>query len=150
MIQYGIKEIKTDIRRVELQMQEPNTIFVFGSNELGIHGAGAARVAREQYGAVFGRGVGLYGRSYALPTVSTPGVQLAKGDVKVYVDELLVFAKNHPELSFIVTRVGCGLAGFTDDDIAPMFANAPENCYLPEGWRTCDCMDCVINGEQTH
>jgi hypothetical protein len=132
---YGVKEIREDMERVERQMEDPRAIFVFGSNERGIHGAGAAKVAREKYGAKMGQGVGLFGRSYALPTVWYPGVSLAPYKVGEYVQDFIGYARVHQELVFVVTRVGCGLAGFTDTDIAPMFKDASDNCLLPDGWR---------------
>ncbi len=100
---------------------EPNEIFVFGSNLKGMHGGGAAYIAYRKFGAIMGKGVGLQGQSYAIPT---------------YVDEFIWFAKQHPELTFLVTRIGCGIAGFTDDEISPLFKEAHEvdNIVLPPGW----------------
>lgn len=94
-------------------------IFVFGSNLAGMHGGGAARVARRSFGAIMGQGVGLQGQSYAIPTMQG-GVET----IRPYVDEFIDFARNHPEYFFYVTRIGCGIAGFTDDEIAPLFAQA--------------------------
>ncbi|QQV91630.1 hypothetical protein OXC43_gp60 [Klebsiella phage vB_KpP_FBKp27] len=109
-------------------------VFVFGSNEAGIHGDGAAKTARELYGAVLGKGHGHYGNSYALPTKS-PGLRTLRGQViHEYVDIFLAYAKEHSELNFMVTRVGCGLAGLKDSEIAPMFKNAPDNCYFDSIW----------------
>jgi hypothetical protein len=110
-------------------------IFVFGSNLHGIHGAGAAAFAHAERGAVMGVGVGLTGQSYALPTKRTPWETLGLSEIQEYVDQFLEFARTHPELQFQVTRVGCGLAGYEDEDIAPLFQGAPENCELPKGWR---------------
>jgi hypothetical protein len=106
-----------------------NEIFVFGSNLAGAHGGGAARTARLKFGAIKGQGVGLQGQSYAIPTM-----QGGPETVRPYVDEFITFAKQHPELTFYVTRIGCGIAGFKDVDIAPLFANAidVENIILPE------------------
>ena len=98
---------------------QPNEIFVFGSNLQGMHGGGAARVAYRNFGAVMGQGVGLQGQSYAIPTMQG-GVET----IRPYVDEFITFAKGHPELTFLVTRIGCGIAGFTDEEIAPLFAKA--------------------------
>lgn len=98
-----------------------NEIFVFGSNLNGLHGGGAARVAMEKFGAVWGQGVGLQGQSYAIPTMHG-GVDA----IKPYVDEFITFAKLHPELKFLVTRIGCGIAGFSEEEIAPLFAEAIE------------------------
>jgi hypothetical protein len=108
---------------------KPNEIFVFGSNLAGVHGGGAARTARLKFGAVKGQGVGLQGQSYAIPTM-----QGGPETVQPYVDEFIAFAKQHPEMTFYVTRIGCGIAGFRDIDIAPIFINAIEvkNILLPE------------------
>jgi hypothetical protein len=110
---------------------QPDEIFVFGSNLQGMHGGGAARVAYRNFGAVMGQGVGLQGQSYAIPTMQG-GVET----IRPYVDEFIAFAKEHPKLTFLVTRIGCGIAGFTDEEVAPLFAEAHgvENIVLPEGW----------------
>ena len=107
---------------------EPGEIFVFGSNLAGAHGGGAARAARIHFGAVMGQGVGLQGRSYAIPTM-----QGGPEAIKPYVDDFILFAKQHPELTFLVTPIGCGIAGFHARDIAPLFASAidVENIILP-------------------
>jgi len=110
-------------------------IFVFGSNLAGRHFAGASRFAAEHHGAIEGRGAGLQGNSYAIPTKDEEIVTLPIGHIKSYVDEFIRFARTHPELSFYVTRIGCGQAGYTDRDIAPLFQHAPENCKLPAGWK---------------
>ncbi|MBQ4023500.1 MAG: hypothetical protein II612_05815 [Prevotella sp.] len=109
----------------------PGEIFVFGSNLKGRHAGGAAYAAYRKFGAVMGQGVGLQGKSYAIPTMQG-GVET----IRPYVDEFIDFARSHPELTFLVTRIGCGIAGFTDDEIAPLFKNAhdAENIVLPEGW----------------
>lgn len=106
-----------------------NEVFVFGSNLGGFHGGGAARVALEQFGAVWGQGVGLQGQSYAIPTMHG-GVDV----IKPYVDEFIAFAREHRELKFLVTPIGCGIAGFTVEEMAPLFADAidDENIILPE------------------
>ena len=110
---------------------KPNEVFVFGSNLGGFHGGGAARVAMQRFGAVWGQGVGLQGQSYAIPTMQG-GVET----IKPYVDEFIEFAKAHPELTFYVTRIGCGIAGFKDNEIAPLFADAISvpNIILPRQW----------------
>ena len=104
-------------------------IFVFGSNLAGAHGGGAARLAYNHFGAVWGQGVGLQGQSYAIPTMQG-GVET----IKPYVDEFIAFAREHRELTFLVTRIGCGIAGFRDEEIAPLFREAldEENILLPE------------------
>ena len=105
-----------------------NEIFVFGSNLAGHHDGGAARLAYNHFGAVWGQGVGLQGQSYAIPTM-----QGDVGTIKPYVDEFIRFAEQHPEYKFLVTRIGCGIAGFRDEEIAPLFAAAldVENVILP-------------------
>ena len=110
---------------------EPNEIFVFGSNLDGLHAGGAARLAVQKFGAVWGQGVGLQGQSYAIPTMQG-GVET----IKPYVDQFIDFAKVHPELTFLVTRIGCGIAGFQDKVIAPLFADAitVPNIILPRQW----------------
>lgn len=110
------------------------SIFVFGSNLAGRHGAGAALYARQNCGAEVGVGVGRTGASYALPTKNTDLKTLPLSTIQVYVSEFLLYATSNPELTFNVTRIGCGLAGYKDKDIAPMFVNAPSNCILPQEW----------------
>lgn len=110
-------------------------IFVFGSNLAGRHGKGAALFARQHHGAVYGKHVGLQGDSYAIPTKDANLKPLRLNVIHMYVIGFKEFAAQHPELTFEVTRIGCGLAGYTDAEIAPMFANAPINCNLPHGWR---------------
>lgn len=105
-----------------------NEIFVFGSNLRGWHQGGAAKHAQRYFGAVWGQGEGLQGQSYAIPTM--------QGDVdtiKPYVDNFITFAQNHPELHFLVTKIGCGIAGFKETEIAPLFKEAisQENIVLP-------------------
>ena len=109
-----------------------NEIFVFGSNLAGMHGGGAARVAAQKFGAVMGQGVGLQGQSYAIPTMQG-GVET----IAPYVDEFVNFAKEHPEMIFLVTRIGCGIAGFRDEEIAPLFtaAKGVPNICLPESFQ---------------
>lgn len=110
---------------------QPGEIFVFGSNLQGMHAGGAARIAYNNFGAIWGQGVGLQGQSYGIPTMQG-GVET----VRPYVNEFIQFAKDHPELTFLVTRIGCGIAGFTDAEMAPLFEKAHnmENIVLPEGW----------------
>ena len=108
-----------------------NEIFVFGSNLAGMHGGGAARIACLHFGAVMGKGVGLQGKSYAIPTMQG-GVET----IRPYVNDFLDFAKHHPEMQFLVTPIGCGIAGFEAEDIAPLFEEAKEmkNISLPESF----------------
>lgn len=109
----------------------PGEIFVFGSNLGGFHGGGAARAALDHFGAIWGQGVGLQGQSYAIPTMHG-GVD----SIKPYVDEFIQFAQSRPDLYFYVTRIGCGIAGFADEDIAPLFKAALEvdNIALPKSF----------------
>ena len=106
-----------------------NEIFVFGSNLAGSHGGGAARAAYDHFGAIWGLGVGMQGQSYAIPTMHG-GADV----IKPYVDQFIDFAASHREYTFLVTRIGCGIAGFTAKDMAPLFAAAldVENILLPE------------------
>ena len=111
-----------------LELKE-NEIFVFGSHLNGYHAGGAARVAFEKFGAVWGQGVGLQGRSYAIPTM-----QGGVDTIKPYVSEFYDFAVMRPEYKFLVTRIGCGIAGFTPEEIAPLFTSVIElnNVVLPK------------------
>lgn len=109
-------------------------IFVFGSNLAGRHGAGAALTAFKDWGAHYGVGFGRTGRAYAIPTKDARLRPLPLELIAVYVSQFLSYAQNHAELDFQVTRIGCGLAGYTDAQIAPMFKTAPRNCALPGGW----------------
>lgn len=111
-------------------------IFVFGSNLAGRHGKGAALYARQEHGAEYGVGIGRTGDSFAIPTKDEHIRTLPLDSIQRYVNEFLVYAKEHPELDFEVTKIGCGLAGYRESEIAPLFANAPKNCQLPKGWRT--------------
>lgn len=115
----------------QIETLKDDEIFVFGSNLAGRHGGGAARVARNHFGAIQGQGVGLQGKSYAIPTMQG-GVET----IKPYVDEFTRFAEQHDELFFYVTRIGCGIAGFKDEEIAPLFANAAilNNVCLPKSF----------------
>ncbi len=111
-------------------------VFVFGSNEAGRHGKGAALYARQNHGAIYGQGVGLQGRSYGIPTKDRNIRTLPLDKIELYVDEFLEFAACNPQMTFNVTRVGCGLAGYTDAQIAPLFRAAKNlpNVKLPASW----------------
>ena len=111
---------------------QPNEIFVFGSNLHGAHGGGAARIAYEKFGAEWGVGVGRTGQCYGIPTMQG-GIET----ISPYVDEFIRYAEEHPELIFFVTRIGCGIAGFTDQQMAPLFAATKDmpNVGLPAKWR---------------
>jgi hypothetical protein len=111
-------------------------IFVFGSNLAGRHGRGAALFAARHHGAEYGVGFGHTGNSFAIPTKNQYLRTLPLVTIKLYVDRFLEYARQHPELEFAVTRLGCGLAGYTDSQIVPMFVGAPRNVQLPAGWST--------------
>lgn len=106
------------------------TVFVFGSNKLGIHGAGAAKYAKDNYQATQGVGVGRTGNAYAIPTKNKPTSerrQLALVEIAGYVSDFKRYATMHPEDVFEVTPIGCGLAGYQASEIGPMFAGCPPN-----------------------
>ena len=107
-------------------------IFVFGSNEAGRHGAGAALFAKQHHGAKYGQGFGLQGSSFAIPTKDGNINTLPLEKIKEYVDKFLEFAYIHSELTFQLTPIGCGLAGYKYKDIAPMFIDAPKNVIIPK------------------
>lgn len=110
-------------------------VFVFGSNQAGIHGAGAAYDAKRFWGATPGCGEGFSGESYAIPTkddqIRTRPLYLIEHNIS----EFIRYAEGNPDIDFQVTRIGCGLAGYHDRQIAPLFRGAPENVHLPLGWR---------------
>lgn len=118
-------------------------IFVFGSNVAGRHGAGAARVAAHNFGAEFGKGFGLYGQSFALPTKDENIETLPVPVIHAYVDGMINEAEQHKEYMFVLTEIGCGLAGYSADDIAPLFAkyieqsvfgSHPNNIIFPKAF----------------
>lgn len=110
---------------------DKNEIFVFGSNLQGNHAGGAARIAKEKFGAVMGKGVGLQGNSYAIPTM-----QGGVDTIKPYVDDFIEYAKEHRNFHFYVTKIGCGIAGFAEEEMAPLFMRAllVENISLPRSF----------------
>ena len=134
-----IVERKYKIRKMmrispeNITMLKENEIFIFGSNTAGNHGKGAAKTALS-WGAKFGQGDGLQGKTYGIPTKDHRLRVLSIPQIKVYVDRFLIFAKNNPELKFLVTEIGCGLAGYKPKDIAPLFKDAENitNVYLPD------------------
>lgn len=113
----------------------PHQIFVFGSNLAGIHGAGAAQAARLYYGAVPKVAHGPVGRSYAIPTKDEHFNCLSLEAIEHYVRLFVEYTQQHPQLEFFVTRVGCGLAGNLDEDIAPMFKGCGDNCSFAVEWK---------------
>lgn len=116
----------TSNRITELQ---PGEIFVFGSNLAGEHGGGAALLAWRKWGAIWGQGAGLQGQTYGIPTMHG-----GPDAIKPYVDEFIYFAKEHSEVTFLVTEIGCGIAGFKPSEIAPLFRDSVDipNIYLPQ------------------
>jgi hypothetical protein len=112
-------------------------IFVFGSNLAGRHGKGAALAARKQHGAIYGQSEGLQGNSYAIPTKDELLNTLHIDTIDMAVERFLEFAVAHPEMTFNVTPIGCGLAGYKPEQIAPFFKGAPENVLLPDEFKRC-------------
>ena len=115
-------------------LPQNNEVFVFGSNDAGRHGAGAAKAAL-QFGAEYGVGDGMCGRTYAIPTKD---FNLNTKEFDDIVFEINLFIRNtyiYPDLTFYITRVGCGLAGLNDSDVAPLFKGCNDNCIMPEPWR---------------
>lgn len=119
--------MKQRVTSNHIERLQPNEIFVFGSNLSGHHGGGAALLAMNKWGAIWGQGVGLQGQTYGIPTMQG-GVET----IRPYVDEFIQFANKHPEMTFLVTEIGCGIAGFPPQEIAPLFAKATttENIHL--------------------
>lgn len=113
---------------------QPGEIFVFGSNEAGYHGKGAAQTAMQRYGAVWGVGFGHQGESFAIPTKDRDIRSLRLWAINNHVHWFIDYAKTNPEFRFFVTAIGTGLAGYNHEQIAPMFADAPGNCRLPPEW----------------
>lgn len=107
-------------------------IFVFGSNLAGRHGKGAALAARNKYGAEYGVGFGLTGRAYAIPTKGNRLEILTLDEIRYYVDRFKDFARLRHDLLFRITAIGCGLAGYTPDQIGPLFKGVSANCILPK------------------
>jgi hypothetical protein len=125
---------KNELRNTpeKIESLSNDEVFVFGSNLEGFHGGGAAALAYRKFGAKWGKGVGHYGQTYGIPTMHG-GVN----EIRPYVDEFIIYAKRHPELVFLVTKIGCGIAGFGVEDIAPLFADTVDmnNVYLPIEFR---------------
>lgn len=115
-------------------MPENGEIFVFGSNLAGIHGAGAA-LAAKKLGAIQGQGFGRQGQTYAIPTKDSRLTTMPLSRIRVHVAEFLTYAKENSELYFYITRIGCGLAGYKDSQIAPMFKRL-SNCSYPIQWKS--------------
>lgn len=129
MTTMNVRQEEKRITSSNITALQPGEIFVFGSNLEGQHGGGAALLAYRKWGAIWGQGVGLQGRTYGIPTMQG-GVET----IAPYVDEFIRFAQEHPKLIFLVTEIGCGIAGFRPEEIAPLFKEAiqVENIYLPQ------------------
>lgn len=123
-----------------IQSLKRNQVFVFGSNEAGIHGAGAAKLA-VQFGAKMGQGFGLAGQTFAIPTKDWRIQTLELKVIDHYIARFIDFAETQPDWEFLVTKIGCGLAGYQSKNIAPIFMKyiLPENIVLPaEFWSVTD------------
>lgn len=118
------------------ELNDGTHIFVFGSNEAGRHGRGAAKTAKREWQAKEGTGEGIQGNSYGIPTKNPKIQTLPIGQIRRYIATFIEYAKQNPEKTFLVTRIGCGLAGYREVDISPYFSGAPDNCVLPPGWKT--------------
>lgn len=112
-----------------------NEVFVFGSNLRGAHGSGAARIAYINFGAAYGTGVGHTGQCYAIPTKDAKIETLPLIMIAPFVGLFKDTAAINPKSKYLVTQIGCGLAGYSPKDIAPMFKNSPKNCYFDEAWK---------------
>jgi hypothetical protein len=113
---------------------EPNEIFVFGSNDQGFHAGGAAHTAVEQFGAIWGQTRGLQGQSYAIITV---GEGVSVESIRAEVQDFFAFARANPELTFLMTRIGSGIAGFPEEQMRALFgSDTPDNVLLPASWET--------------
>lgn len=118
-----------------MENQMNDGVFVFGSNELGQHYGGGSIFAMKNHGAAFGVGVGFHGNSYAIPTQDVNFVTLPIDIIREYVNAFFNFAKTNHSMKFNVIRIGCGNAGYTDNDMAHLFNDAPENVRLPQEWK---------------
>ncbi len=135
---------KLDYTPENIQSLEPYQVFVFGSNLQGQHIGGAARLAHERFGAVWGQGEGLFGQSYALPTMG-----LSMDEIRKHVGVFFDCARQHPDLVFLVTKIGCGIAGFKEREIAPLFVEGrmgTRNVTLPKSFE--EIIGCILRGEE--
>jgi len=119
----------------EIKELRNNQVFVFGSNLAGRHGRGAAKIAKENFGAVYGIGKGITGDCYALPTKDFKVLTLSLPLIEMHIDDFIRFAEYHLDFEFLVTEVGTGLAGYSPEVIAPLFKDAPSNCVFSENWK---------------
>ncbi|MCP2636756.1 hypothetical protein K0817_009285 [Microbacterium sp. HD4P20] len=113
---------------MRIESLKPGEVFVFGSNASGSHGGGAAKFALDRFGAIWGQAEGLQGQSYGIDTMS--GLDILQEQARRFLE----FAREHPELRFLVTEVGCGIAGYTPEQVARFFAGPPENVVLPRSF----------------
>ena len=120
---------------VDKSKPQKGEVFVFGSNLAGIHGRGAALEAKRSYGAVMLVGKGRTGHAYALPTKDRELCRLTLQQIRKHVEEFIEYAIAHKDERFFITRVGCGLAGYENREIAPMFGVALSNCNYPQTWK---------------
>lgn len=132
VVEYGRRHGKVD---AQIRQALDDVIFVYGSNLSGIHGAGAAKDAFKYWGAFMGEGLGLQGQSYAIPTKDHNINTLPLYVIRFFVRQFIQFAKEYADYEYQVTAIGCGLAGYTPEQIAPMFVGAPAHVHLPFGWR---------------
>jgi len=116
-------------------MNDGSHVFVFGSNLHGRHGAGAAKEAFNSWQAIEGKSSGRQGMSYAIPTKDLNMYTLPIKEICLWVNHFRSYVQNHPKLTFLITKIGCGLAGYEESEIKPLFKNFPNNCILPKGWR---------------
>lgn len=117
-----------------LKELKDNEIFVFGSNVYGSHYSGAAKDAKELFGAEMGVGIGMTGKCYAIPTLDEDMQKIELSRLKGFINDFINYAECHSDLTFILTKIGCGIAGFSEDDIKVFFKNTPKNIIKPEGW----------------
>lgn len=134
MALFKIKKEKMKDTVFEAKLNDGNNIFVFGSNLKGFHAGGAAKAAKEVWGAELGVGEGITGNSYALPTMDETLSPLPLEVIKQKVEAFIKVARSMPEKTFLITAVGCGIAGYNAQQIAPLFSNTPGNCLLPASW----------------
>ncbi len=113
-------------------LPDGDEIFVFGSNLAGRHGMGAANAALKRYGAVYGKGIGLHGQSYGIPTKDENLKVIPIDEVAIYIRDFIEFSKSNPDKQFFVTAIGCGLAGYKPEQIAPLFRGVGDNVSLPD------------------
>ena len=121
--------------KTQITKLKKNQIFVFGSNLNGFHAGGAAAQAMK-WGAILGQGEGLQGKTYAFPTLDKKMHKVSQTALKRSVKALYKVCSENPDKDFLLTKVGCGIAGFTEEEIKPLFTNAPSNLVLPEDWQT--------------